>query len=239
MIAAIRQYSVMARPIQKRSKPFSELTRREQKEAFIEVRNLIRRAEPVLGGRFYTHQYLDGSNGWLDLFFLGHQAPTFYNVTLETTRSAYRSAVTAAALHRSYCLASEREPSIFDTAVKDPRSGNYVSPSREPLVYSELEDLTRMAWINHEERLIADSGTIQVFEHWDLHTDYSYGIGLHITLDVETLTKEIINSFIERFLVTGAAYKNSNPQTFRYSDIANWAPDSNAVCEPWDYPSVP
>ena len=73
--------------------PFRQLPRRCQKTAYIEVKNQIRRATPILGGSFYTRDCLHGQNGWSGVCFLGHKAPVFYNVMLETTRVAYKEAV--------------------------------------------------------------------------------------------------------------------------------------------------
>jgi len=57
--------------------PFCQLPRHRQKDAYIGIKNLIRRAAPVLGGRFYTHDMLHGYNGWIDLYFLGAKAPIY------------------------------------------------------------------------------------------------------------------------------------------------------------------
>ena len=35
------------------------------------LKNRIKRAAPVLGGKFTTHTYIHGENGWLDAHFLG------------------------------------------------------------------------------------------------------------------------------------------------------------------------
>ncbi len=72
---------------------FVDLSRHRQKDQFIRARNRIRRAAPVLGGRFYTHDYLHGANGWADVLFLSPRPPLFYNATLRTTRYAYREEV--------------------------------------------------------------------------------------------------------------------------------------------------
>ena len=72
--------------------PFNQLSRRHQRAAYIELKNKIRRASSILGGVFYTHDYLHGQNGWADVYFLGHKVPVFYNAALQTARTAYKEA---------------------------------------------------------------------------------------------------------------------------------------------------
>ena len=55
--------------------PFGERSRRQRKAAFIFVKNDIRRHANILGGLFFTHDYLHGKNGWIDCLFLGQPAP--------------------------------------------------------------------------------------------------------------------------------------------------------------------
>jgi len=204
------------------------------------MRNLIRQAAPILGGQFYTHQYLHGRNSWLDLYFLGHKAPTFYNATLQTSRDAYHAAVEKAALDRSYELAPDAEPSRWKAAIKDPWTGLFVVSASEPRSYPELDGLTRSAWVDREMRLIADAHTVQLFERWELQDDYAHGLGLHVTLNVEYLNVEVINTFIQRFMeAPGQSYCDSTPLTYGFDDIRDWGVNSNAICEPWDYPIQP
>ena len=124
--------------------PFNHQSRRQQRAAYIGLKNKIRRAAPILGSQFYTHDYLHGENGWAGVFFLGHKAPLFYNAMLETTRAAYKDAVWDIAWERSYALAPDTEPSLLDLMVKDPESGNYVVPERDPVLYPELDGLSRI-----------------------------------------------------------------------------------------------
>ena len=94
----------MTRVRRSRRSPFCQLPRHRQKDAYIGIKNLIRRAAPVLGGRFYTHHLLHGDNGWLDLYFLGAKAPIFYNVTLRLATHLRRDNPTLGALASSPAL---------------------------------------------------------------------------------------------------------------------------------------
>lgn len=218
--------------------PFHRQSRRQQRAAYIELKNNIRRAAAILGGVFHTHDYLHGQNGWADVYFLGRKAPVFYNAALQTTRTAYKEAVWDAAWDRSYALASDVEPNLFERMVKDPETGNYVVPEREPVRYPALSGLTRMDWMQVQLPAIADEGTIQVFEEWTLHRDYSYGIGLHVTLDVPFLTIAAINGFIERFLARESGYRAPQACNYTHADIEHWGLESNALIEPWEWGQV-
>lgn len=219
----------------RKTQPFGQMSRRRQREAYIRVSNQIRRAAPILGGKFTTHDYLHGQNGWIDAYFLGRKAPIFFNLTLATTRHAYKEAVWDKAWEQSYALAPEREPSILDRAVKDPKTGYFVTPARAPSHYSELDDLTRIEWVQRQLPTIADAGTIQVFEEWSLHRDYGYGVGLHATIDAPFLTIDAINAFIERFMKLEAECRDPLPRSYRHDEISHWGLESNALIDPWDW----
>jgi hypothetical protein len=215
--------------------PFIELSRRSQKRAFMSVKNRIKRAAPVLGGKFTTHAYMHGENGWIDAHFLGTKPPVSYSLALQTTIFEYKELVRNRAWELSYELAPERELPLFDRAEKDPKTGNYVSRLREPYRYPDLENMTRLQWSEAQHQKIADSGDIQVFEKWTLHDDYHHGIGLHATIDVPALTIEAVNAFIDRFLMTEANFLDPTPHTYRYEQVSYWGLDSNALIEPWEW----
>jgi hypothetical protein len=110
---------------------------------FWRVKNRITRAAPLLGGKFTTHSYMHGENGWIDAYFLGTKPPVFYSLALQTTICEYKELVRSRAWELSYDLAPERELPLFDGAVKDPNTGHYVSRRSEPVRYPELGNMTR------------------------------------------------------------------------------------------------
>jgi len=220
---------------QRKMKPFGQMSRHRQRDAYIRVSNQIRRAAPILSGQFITHDYLHGQNSWIDACFLGRKAPVFYNLTLETTRYAYKEAVWDQAWEQSYVLAPERELSLLDCAVKGPKTGHYVTPAREPRRYPELDDLTRIEWVQRQLPTIADAKTIQVFEEWSLHRDYAYGIGLHATIDAPFLTIDTVNAFIDQFMKLEADCRDPMPRSYRHDEIPHWGLESNALIDPWEW----
>lgn len=218
--------------------PFHLRSRRDKKRAFMSTRHRIERSAPVLGGKFTTHDYMHGQNRWIGAYFLGHKAPVFYSLALQTTSYAYKESVCERAWEMSYDLAPEREPHLFDYAVKDPVTGDDRMSLREPCRYAELNGQTRLDWAQAQYQTIADSGKIQVFEEWTLHRNYGHGIGLHATINVPYLTIDAVNAFIDRFLMEEANFRDPNPRTYRYEQISHWGLESNALIEPWEWESA-
>jgi hypothetical protein len=221
----------------RRFKPFDQLPRRRQRDAYVHVRNQIRAAAPILGGKFFTHHYLHGQNGWIDAWFVGHKAPRFYNLTLETTRCAYAEAVWEQAWEASCLLvAPEAEPRLLDRATRDPVSGHYVTVLGEPRRFPEFGDCTRMQWVQRQLRVIANTGSIHVLEHWSVHRDYAHGVGVHATIDVPWLSVDTVNAFIDRFMADESDYWDVRPLSYRYDEVAHWGNQANAVIDPSQWP---
>lgn len=215
--------------------PFQERSRQNQKRAYMRIRSRIQRAAPVLGGKFTTHTYMHGDNGWIDAHFLGTKPPIFYSLMLQTTLCEYKELVRSRAWDLSDELAPEWDLPLFDGAVKDPTTGHYVSRRREPHRYPELGNMTRLDWCEAQYQKIADSGDIHVFEKCTLQHNYHHGIGLHATIDVPVLTIEAVNAFVDRFLVTETNFLDPTPHTYRYDQVSHWGLDANALIEPWEW----
>lgn len=189
----------------------------------------------MLGGRFYTHNYMHGENGWIDGYFLGVKKPIFYNFALQTVPYAYKELVEIRAWDMSYEVAPvDGDPSIFERTFKDPISGLHVTPPHEPCRYPEFDSMTRYDWAQTQYQKIADSLEIKVFEHWTLHHDYHSGIGLHATVDVPFLTIEAVNEFIDRFLQSEAEFTSQEPRSFYFGEIAHWGLEANLVLPNFD-----
>ncbi len=226
----------MAERIGHKHTPFGQRSRRRRNAAYIAVKNRIRRAAPILGGKFFTDDYMHGTNHWLDAYFLGPKAPLVYNLTIETTACAYREAVEQRVRDRSYELALDRQREISDRAIRDLKTRVVTYLPHDPAHHPGLGGMNHDQWIESQRRRIADSGEIQVHEGWTLHRDYALGIGVHATIDVPVLTIEAVNAFIDRFLANPVDFRASTSRSFRYEQIEHWGPDANLVIEPWDWP---
>ncbi len=217
-----------------RRTPFHARSKKARKLAFIRTKNNIRRAASVLGGLFYTHDYVHGENGWVDIYFLGKEAGVFYNVTLQTARYEYKEEVSQAAWDAADALVPHRF-NLFEDAKKDPVTGYYVSNPKPEGALDAFGGLTRFDWIREKEKEIADARTVKVHARVELDRDYAHGIGLHATIDVPFLTVEAINAFIRDFLARGEKpWRDGNALSFSHEEVGYWGLESNALVEPWD-----
>jgi hypothetical protein len=218
-------------PRRKKRKYYSLLSRRRQKQMHFSIKRDILRVAPVLGGLFYTHDYLHGKNGWVDCCFLGKDKFTFYNCALETARYAYKEAVSDAAWKAADELLPYDYNSIFRCAEKELQHDTNAK-------HTEFGGLTRLEWVEREQRRLANARNIQVFEKLSLHYDYHFGIGLHATIDVPYLTVNTINNFIRGFLEDEKPYCRNQALTYSYDEIEYWGLESNAIVEPLENPPI-
>jgi hypothetical protein len=217
-----------------RRKPFHERSARERKLAYIRMKNNIRRSASVLGGLFYTHDYVHGQNGWVDIYFLGKEKGVFYNVTLQTARYEYKEEVSQAAWDAADAMVPHRF-NLFEDAKKDPVTGYYVSNPKPEGPLDVFGGLTRWDWIKAEEARIAEARTVKVHARVELDRDYAHGIGLHATVDVPFLTVDAINAFIGDFLANGEkAWRDDKALSFSHEEVGYWGLESNAIVEPWE-----
>ncbi len=217
--------------------PYLQRSRAARKAAYIQLRNKIRRAAPVLGGRYYTPVYMDGKNGWLDLYFMGSRFPIFYTVAIQTTRHAYKEKVLDEAFRRAELLVPEKEK-WWDESHLDAKSGMFVTPARFPRKYTDLGGLSRTEWVEAQQRVIADERIVQVHEQWEIRTDYHSGVGLHATLDVPHLTGQVVEDFIDRFMAHPGNYCSHQLLSFASSEIEDWGMEANTLVEPWDWHQI-
>ncbi|MCX7140515.1 MAG: hypothetical protein NT123_05310 [Proteobacteria bacterium] len=212
--------------------PFGKRSRRYRKQAYIEIKNKIRRHAPVLGGLFTTHDFMHGKNGWIDGFFLGRKAPIFYNFVLDTTRNMYKERVRELAFDRSYEIVPDCEFGIFDAMVTDSETGMWTTTPADPMHFTQFGGLSRDEWVEQQIPIIANERVVQVFEEWTLHNDYGYGVGLHATIDVPYLTIEAVNDFIPRFMEFKAVFHSRVALTYSHDEIERWGIESNAIVDP-------
>ena len=213
----------------KKRKYYNLLPRRRQKQMHFSVKRDILRVAPVLGGLFYTHDYLHGKNGWIDCYFLGKDKYTFYNCALETTRYAYKEAVGEAAWDSADKLLPFDYDLIFHKTEMEPQ------PETK---HAEFGGLTRFEWVEKEQLRVANTRSIKVFEKLSLHYNYGFGIGLHATIDVPYLTIGSINEFICEFLKDEKPYKHDKALTYSYDEIEHWGLEPNALVEPLENPPI-
>lgn len=213
----------------KRRKPFHKRSCKERKLAYIRIKNNILRAAPVLGGLFYTHDYVHGKNSWVDIYFLGKAKGVFYNVTLQTARYEYKEEVSQAAWDAAEELVPRRR------AVKDPVTGHWSRNLKPEGALAEFGERTRLDWILGEEARIANARSVKVYARLELDREYAHGIGLHSTIDVPFLGADEINAFVRDFLAGGEiTWRDEKALSFSHEEVGYWGLESNQLVEPWD-----
>ena len=95
--------------------PFGKLSRRRQRDAFVQLRWRILRDTPRYGGMFTSHQLLDEPgrpdiyNQWFDFLFLGMNGLTIWNAEFITGQMAFWDQVSELAWEQTQSLLTEAE----------------------------------------------------------------------------------------------------------------------------------
>lgn len=179
-------------------------TRKEKARSYIKLKNLVSKEEKTKGRNFFTDHILNAKDStdeeytkehrtwWIDLFFMSKKYKHYYNVTLITKNMAAMDAI------NELCdsFDTPNRPKELFTTTKIPNS-NYLQWNSTPEADIWWLEVAK----NKKERLLAliKSGTVIVKNDTVMDFKYSSGIGLHATLDVDDLTEENINAWIEDF----------------------------------------
>lgn len=147
--------------------------------------------------RFYTPLLLEYEQElvpahWCDFFFIskykGQWIP--WNATMTTARHEYQMMVANKATEESfvkYRSAWEFEPVSDETILE--------------FVNEEIEtDAKRLKYCVEREQEIFGTDEVRV-DPWTIHIDpdYSFGVGIHITVNEEFITPELVDRFIRLF----------------------------------------
>lgn len=201
-----------------KSIPWFQQTRKERNSKYIRIKSKIDKANKI-GRLFHTHHYLNEKDGedyepqdhwWIDLYFMSKKNRLFYNVTLITKNMAAMDAIDELCLEQYPPL-----PSPWPKKCKDFNCW-FNSPEQD-------------AWgdaVKEVEKRVVDNVvkncTVTVKD--DIRLDYSYvsGIGLYATLDVDSLSEENINAWIEKFWADGETISPGKEIIIPSADIKKW-----------------
>lgn len=216
--------------------PYHRRPRRDRKRVFIRVKNDIRRAAPVLGGRFYTPDYLHGENAWADVFFLAERRnQCFFNATLSTARHELAEKADMLAFERALELREYRSPRF--EAANDSGHRLMVPDPSESEPHAVFDGLTRREWVARERHRIIAEGEVTVREHIELDHGYAAGIGVHAVLDVPAITVAVIEGFIDRFRANGERGWQGRLIPIAAEEIGEWDHFvANAIVDPLEHP---
>lgn len=195
--------------------PYSELSPRRRRDAFIRLRGRVLGDTPTFGGKFTSHQILDEPerpalfNQWFDFLFLGLDERTIWNAEIITARRHSWDKVKSLAWDRTTALMSEEEQAAefkleFEPIVHHRRKGYRLKP-RERRNYAAFGGLTFEEYIEQVAAGIIRDEPPPVHESFRTDREYRYGIGLHIVVDAEEIDREVIETTIARFQDQGEA----------------------------------
>lgn len=183
-------------------------TRKEKNLSYIKIKNLVSKEEKTKGRHFFTDQILNAKDStneeytkdkhtwWIDLYFMSKQYKHFYNVTLITKNMAAMDAIND---HCDSFDTPNRPEKLFYTIPVPNKSYSEFHSTPEATIWWEEVAKNKKAKLLE---LIA-SGTVTVKNDTVMDFKYASGIGLHATLDVDNLTEENINAWIEDFWAKG------------------------------------
>ena len=196
-----------------REKCYRDLSVRTHQRWRKEIRADVAASARKLGGLFHTIDPLGAGITFADAVFIG-KTGIIYNCTFETTRGTYIEKVWRAARK-----AADERYKLKRTTRRDPVTGGKLHYWEADVPRAEFEGMTRADWIEREQRRLADSKTITIFEEVELDESYYFGVGLHATLDVKNLSRGSINRFIRKFLKNEAGFKTPEPFSYSFSEL--------------------
>lgn len=191
--------------------PFIDLSRKKRGRATLAIRHVCARLKPLLGGRFVS-SYWEGcprlpEEGcqWFDCFFPGLDKFTFWNVEIITARTKFYDLVRRMANDRANSLLTEEERESLVTFPDkiDENGKTYSTLEFNDSPFLQFGGLSYMGFTERTAREIAAGEPPTVYEEFKIDTGYAYGIGLHIVVDAENITKDVIEQAIDRFTAVG------------------------------------
>jgi hypothetical protein len=203
----------MPRRFQKKRRPFINLPRHKRNDVFIKLRGEIKHEAENYGGMFTSHLILDESreSQWCDFYFLGLDKFTIWNAEIITAKQALQDAVSDLAYSRAFEMLTpeeleaeckiEHEPA--DHCSKTGKILTYRMILPEPKRYEKFGGLTFSEQEQKLELDIIENTPPTVYEFFKSDLSYSYGIGLNIVLDVETINRKAIEQAIMKFRELG------------------------------------
>jgi hypothetical protein len=197
----------------KKRRPFISLPRHKRNDAFIKLQGEIKRETESYGGMFTSPLVLDESreSQWFDFYFLGLDKFTIWNATIITAKQALQDAAEDIAYTQAMAMMTpeeleaeckiESEPA--DRCSKTGKILTYRMILPEPKRYAQFGGLTFSEQTQKLESEIIENTPPTVYEFFKADFSYSYGIGLNIVLDVETINRKAIEQAIMKFRELG------------------------------------
>lgn len=197
----------------KKTVPYSRLSRRKRRDSFVRLRQKIRNQTPAYGGQFTSHHVLNEPgrpplyNQWSDIYFLGNDGLTIWNAEIVTTGRRFWDIVEEMAHNRAWSMLSPEEQAAEVDMKFEPIWHNgqrmYRLIPRPKLTYEQYGGLT---YGEYQDKLVEEiirAEPPEVFESFETDRSYRYGIGLTMVIKAEEVNQATIEDAIRRFREVG------------------------------------
>jgi hypothetical protein len=216
-----------------RKPAFVTWPKHRQREAWTRLRNDIRQGVKEGRSPLFESRHVEEDDPhplalqWADIFLLGQDRRTIWNVTLSTGRRLVWDEVKDKAREAARAKLSADDEAVEDADwmmgpgcfIKLPKEGKskvamYQWNPGEPPRHPSLGGRTlREAQKDEERRIIVEDRPV-VHEGWTLHRDYRYGIGVHAVVETEQFTRAALERWVGQFReFEGRAWRAEHPIT--------------------------
>lgn len=219
-------------------RPFSQRPVRDQREAFVRLRWLIRQRAGAGSDLRFSTDHLDEPGRpalWrqhLDAMILSQDGRTVWNATVITVQEAFWNALEELAWQETKAQLTPEETAREQEYYAPGRFRSYAKPCPghpnlriwdipEPPRHASLNGMTVPEAQKVQQRVIAAERPPEVFEEWSMDREYAYGIGLHVTLDAATADTASVSAFIDRFRAGGEQpYRAAQPAGLHFPALS-------------------
>lgn len=179
--------------MKRKHRVFTSLSRRKRRAKTLEIKNLIHRERHFCGGIFYDECDIDtastsGNWKWSDILFLGRDSAVFWNAEIITASLEFSDRVESIAFNESWSMLNDNER-LFDLCNKS--------------ALPQFAGLTWLEYLEKREQEIARESPPIVHCGYRILPGYANGIGLQIIIDVDVLSRDVLESAIADFIARG------------------------------------
>lgn len=195
--------------------PWISGTRKERNRSYIKMKGRVDKEIKTKGRLFWTDHYLNSKDtdgqeyvnencAWIDLYFMSKQHRIFYNVALTTVNmTAYDEISQHEEIYKD-----DNKPTLFHTSTPSTVPGfKKWNLTPEAKGYFERTDARRKRFIE----FVKEKCDVIIHDSITMDFNYRSGVGLHATLNVDNLTEENINEWIQKFWDNGETISPGSP----------------------------
>ena len=191
----------------KRRHPFVDLPRHRRADKWFELKHEIAKGPYE---NFTCHSYLDEGVSWLDIFFLGPDKFTYWNVYLGSAPYTLDSEARNRAIELVEAdLTAEQREARRTFNHFGPRSAHGTRQwIHDDTTYEQFDGRTWFEEIRLRSKTLT-AEDLDLRAEIAIDRDYASGIGLHVVLDVPILTEYLITEWIKDFPSLGITGEKS------------------------------